>query len=249
MPINAITVDLWDTIILDGSDEPKRSSKGLRSKYEERRHLFWRSLNRQSSIDKSITNAAFNVHEAAFRKTWYDLAVTWEVSDRLDILLKGLGRKLPSAELEKLIERFETMELTVKPDLIPRAKGVIEELARRYKLCVISDTIYTPGRNLRLLLDHHEVAQYFKGFVFSDEIKRSKPHADCFREAARQLNTNFAEMVHIGDRVEKDIVGAHQMGMKAILFTGVRDEGAEKSSKAEAIVDNYAKLIRTIDSL
>ena len=98
-------------------------------------------------------------------------------------------------------------------------------------------------------MDYHEVAQYFKGFVFSDEVKRSKPHADCFREAAKQLDTNLAEMVHIGDRDEKDIVGAHQMGMKAILFTGVRDEGAAKSSKAEAIVDNYTELINAIGSI
>ena len=129
MAVNAITFDLWETIIIDGSDEPKRSSRGLRSKHQERRHLFWHALNQQSSIDKSITDAVFDVHEAAFHKTWHDLAVTWEVSDRLDILLRGLGRKLPAAEREKLIEQFETMELTVKPDLIEGARGVIEELA------------------------------------------------------------------------------------------------------------------------
>ena len=68
MPLNAITFDLWDTIILDGSDEPKRAARGLQTKYEERRSLFWSKLKKQASIDKSITDAAFDVHEAAFRQ-------------------------------------------------------------------------------------------------------------------------------------------------------------------------------------
>ena len=46
-PLRAITFDLWDTIVHDDSDEPKRKAQGLKTKKEERRHLLWEALNRQ----------------------------------------------------------------------------------------------------------------------------------------------------------------------------------------------------------
>ncbi len=249
MPLTAITFDIWETIIVDDSDEPKRAAQGLRSKPDERRHLLWEMLNRHEPIDKTLTDTAFDVHEAAFRKAWYGMSVTWEVPDRVDILLGGLARDLPGNERDELIAAMENMELQVKPDLIDGAADVIAALAERYKLCIISDTIFTPGRGLRELLNHHGVKKYFSGFVFSDEVGHSKPHADCFASAARQLGTDYAEMVHIGDRDAKDIVGAQALGMKAILFTAARDEGARETTKADAVVGAYAELVAAIDRL
>ena len=249
MPLNAITFDLWDTIILDGSDEPKRAARGLQSKHEERRFLFWSKLESQASIDKSITDAAFDVHEAAFRQAWYGMSVTWEVSERLEVLLAGLGRKLPKATYDELVHQFENMELVVKPDLIPGAAEVVAELAERYDLCIISDTIYTPGHGLRALLEHHDVEKHFKAFVFSDEVGRSKPHPDCFRSAAEKLDSDFSKMLHIGDRDAKDIVGAQAVGMKAILFTGARDEGSKGVTGADAVIDNFSDLVGAIDEI
>ena len=43
--IKAVTFDLWDTMVVDESDEPKRAAQGLRSKRDERRHLVWEALN------------------------------------------------------------------------------------------------------------------------------------------------------------------------------------------------------------
>ena len=73
MPISAITFDIWETIMIDGSDEPKCHAQGQRSKSEERRYLFWEALNRKAPIDKSLTDSAFDVQEAAFRKAWHDM--------------------------------------------------------------------------------------------------------------------------------------------------------------------------------
>ena len=46
--IKGITFDLWDTMVRDDSDEPKRAAQGLRSKKAERRHLVWQALNEKS---------------------------------------------------------------------------------------------------------------------------------------------------------------------------------------------------------
>ncbi|MDG2205170.1 MAG: HAD family hydrolase [Alphaproteobacteria bacterium] len=249
MTVRAITFDIWDTIVVDDSDEPKRAEQGLRAKAEERRHLFWNALNRQAPIDQAVVDIAFNMQESTYRAFWFEKQITLKVADRLEIMLEGLKRELPNDELARLIDAYETMELKVSPDLIPGAAELIAELAGRYKLCVISDAIYTPGRQLRELLDKLGVGKFFSGFVFSDEIERAKPHADCFTDAARQIGAEFSEMVHIGDRDGKDVVGAQAMGMRAILFTATRDEGARDTTKADGIAGSYAELADVIRSL
>ena len=49
--LKAITFDLWDTLVIDDSDEAKRKERGLRSKFDERRHLLWEALNNADPID------------------------------------------------------------------------------------------------------------------------------------------------------------------------------------------------------
>ena len=52
--ISAVTFDLWDTIIVDESDEPKRVAKGLLSKYLTRRELVWKFLEKHEPIAREL---------------------------------------------------------------------------------------------------------------------------------------------------------------------------------------------------
>src|SRR5690348_11684580 len=94
--IKAITFDLWDTIVHDDSDEPKRAKLGLRSKKAERRHLLWQALDRERAIDAALVTLAYDVADAAFNKGWHDQHVTWPIGVRLQIALKWLARTLPA---------------------------------------------------------------------------------------------------------------------------------------------------------
>lgn len=248
MAVKAITFDLWDTIVHDDSDEPKREAQGLRSKAAERRHLLWQALDRHGPIDKAAVDLAFDVQEAAFRKVWFQQSITWEVADRLDVLLQGLGRTLPADDLAALVRQYEEMELAVSPDLINGAADVLADLSTRYKLGVISDAIYSPGRCLRELMARLSIKPYFQSFVFSDEAGRAKPDTATFEAAAAELGVDLSEMIHIGDRDSKDVQGPQAVGMKAILFTGSRDADTETTT-ADAICRSYADLPAAIARL
>ena len=65
--VKAITFDLWDTIVYDDSDEPKRSAQGLRSKKSQRRYLLWEALNDLSPIDLQLVESAYDVADATMR--------------------------------------------------------------------------------------------------------------------------------------------------------------------------------------
>ena len=89
--IRAITFDLWDTIFIDDSDEPKRTVQGFAPKWVERRNLVQKFLERYEPIPREMIDLAYNTVDAAFRQVWYRQNVTWTVRERLSVLLKGLG--------------------------------------------------------------------------------------------------------------------------------------------------------------
>ncbi|MEW6237051.1 MAG: HAD family hydrolase [Candidatus Omnitrophota bacterium] len=246
--IKAITFDLWDTVFADDTDEPKRMQAGRPTKLIERRNLVHQFLQKHEPISWDLVNAAYNAADAAFSKVWHEMSYTWTVRERLSVVLKGVKRELPEAELAELIRLHEDMELEFRPDFAPGVHDAIAELKKKYKLGVISDAIFSPGRALRQLLEGGNLLHYFDAFVFSDEAGCSKPNPAMFEKAAAGLGVQLNEIVHIGDREQNDVDGPHAVGARAVLFTAIKDRGSA-NSKADAVCGDYAELAKTIQSL
>ena len=249
MGIKVITFDLWDTVLIDESDEAKRRMQGLKPKNEERRQILWQALNDLSPIDKKNVDTAFQTQEAVYRERWLREQITPTVADRIEIILQGLGRELPDLELVRLTSAYQNMEVNIPPDIIAGAAAGLRELSCKYRLGVVSDTIYTPGSGMRAILNGYDILSCFSEFAFSDEVGRAKPHAQIFAHLAQKLGVEHHEMIHVGDRELNDVQGAQALGMKAILFTESRDESREKESRADAIAKDYADLLVQIDLL
>ena len=239
--IRAITFDLWDTVFVDDSDEPKRADQGLAAKPIERRNLVEKFLKQTNPAPRELIDVAYDTTDAAFRQVWYGQNITWTVRDRLGVLLKGLNRELPAGEMDELVRLHEDMELGPRPDIAAGVAQALKELHGRYRLGVISDAIFSPGRALRQLLEHYDLLKYFDSFVFSDEIGFAKPTPALFESAASELGVELSELAHIGDREAKDIGGPHGVGAKAILCTVVKDRGSE-NTKADAICRSFEDL-------
>lgn len=246
--IKAITFDLWDTVFIDDSDEPKRKAAGRPTKALERRELVYKYINKHQNVSQEIVNASYDAQDLAFRKVWHDLHVTWSVRERLEIVLKGIGTTLPEVEMNELVRLHEDMELEFRPDYVPGVHDAIKKLSENYKLAVISDAIFSPGRSLKKLLEDEGLLQYFDTFVFSDEVGCSKP-AECVFNAAKDgLGVEFDEIVHIGDREHNDILGPEKMGMHSILCLAALDRGSDRN-RADAYFDDYSKLPSIVDQL
>ena len=247
--IRAITFDLWDTVIIDDSDEPKRAAQALPPKPVMRRNLVHEFLRRHRPINRELIDIAYDVVDAAFRQVWYEQNVTWTVSERLSVLLGGLKRELPQEEFDELVRLHEDMELAVRPDPAP---GIAEAVAalhkKNYRLGVISDAIFSPGRALRELLAGYGILKYFDAFVFSDEIGCAKPEPAVFHAAAKTLGVRTFEIVHIGDREPKDIAGPHAVGARAIFTSVVKDRGSE-NTQADALCRDYNDLLNIVERL
>ena len=248
MAIKAVTFDFWDTIVDDDSDEPKRAERGMRSKRDERRYQVWEALNAVEPIELERVVLAYDTAEAGFNIVWKENHINWTVDQRLRVVLRGLGRSLPDAAYADLVERHGRMEVEVPPDLIDGIGEAIEDLASRYKLCIVSDAIVTPGTGLREILDSYGLKQHFSGFAYSDEVGHSKPHRSMFDVAASQLGVELDEIVHIGDRDHNDVKGPHAVGAKAVLFTATRPDDRDATT-ADAICEHHRDLPGIIDAL
>lgn len=248
MTIRAVTFDFWDTIVDDNSDEAVRSAKGLRSKHDERRHLMWQALNSIEETDLERVVQAYDVADAAFNVVWKENHINWTVDQRMRVILNGMGRTLPDDVMARLIDDTGNMEVEIPPNAIEGIGEALAELATRYKLSIVSDSIVTPGTGLRQILDNHGLKQYFSGFAYSDEVGHSKPHRSMFDSAAKQLDVDVSEIVHIGDRDHNDVKGPHAIGAKAVLFTATR-AGDRDITTADAICDHPRDLPGIIDEL
>ena len=246
--IKAITFDLWDTVFIDDSDEPKRKAANLDSKPIERRNIVHQYLDRISPISRDMVDLAYNTVDAAFRHVWYQQQITWTVEERINVILKGLQRELPKKDFREVVRLHEEMELEIMPDLAIGIRPAIEALHPDFKLAVISDSIFSPGRVLKQILEKYNLLQYFDAFVFSDEVGCAKPDPRVFKTIASELGVELNEIAHIGDRVEKDIDGPHAIGAKGILTTVVINRGGQ-NSKADIVCNDYSQLLAQITKM
>ncbi|MFQ5806706.1 MAG: HAD family hydrolase [Phycisphaerae bacterium] len=239
-------VYLWDTLVIDDSDEPKRAAQGLPPKSEARPRVVYDALHRHHDVPFEAVALAYRTAAAAFNSIWHDLHVTWTVRQRLSVMLAGLGLRLPEEDLDHVVRTLEEMEVLIPPDLVPGVHEALEVLHEEYTLAVVSDAIVSPGRALRELLGQHDLAGYFDAFVFSDEIGCAKPDPRIFQAAADALGVDLAHVVHVGDRDHNDVKGAQAVGARAVLLTAARDKDKHRTA-ADAVCESFADLPAIID--
>ncbi len=248
MTIKAVSFDLWDTVFADDTDEPKRAAAGLEPKPVARRELVHRYISKQTPVERALVDCAYDTADAAFRMVWYKQHVTWSVLERLMLVLEGLKTTLEKNDLLELVRAHETMELEVSPELVPGVAQAIRDLSSRYTLLVISDTVFSPGWALRKMLAKYDLEKYFSGFLFSDEAGMSKPTPELFHRAAKLAGCDIEQLVHIGDREDKDVFGPKAVGAKAIFMTAAVDRGSD-DTVADAICSDYSDLQNIISSM
>jgi len=236
--IRAVTFDLWDTIVQDDSDELRRADQGLRTKKESRRALFTHEVELHHPDRVHQADAAFDHANAWFHAQWKEELQTPSYAERMKVAFGHLGVPLTPG-FAQMVEAVEEMEVHIPPDLADGIQQCLSALHGVYQLGIISDAIVTPGTNLRKILHHHGLAQYFDIFVFSDEAGAAKPNPAVFDQACQALHVKPAELVHIGDRESNDIAGPLDFGSHSILYTGVIDRGSHQTRASAVCADHH----------
>ncbi|MYK99467.1 MAG: HAD family hydrolase [Gemmatimonadetes bacterium] len=119
-----------------------------------------------------------------------------------------------------LKHRFEDIELyrDVEPAL--------DVLAPHYKLGLLSNGNSYPERC--------GLEGRFAFVVFSQDVQIRKPDRRIFEIAAQRAGCPIEELLHVGDSLENDVMGAHGAGAKTVWLNR---EGAESHAEIKPDVE------------
>ena len=127
---------------------------------------------------------------------------------------------LPAGLTQTLLDTHKRA-LSSAVEFPARHRKLLERLARRHRLAVVSNFDYTP--TALAILDAAGVRGLFATIVVSDEIGWRKPRADIFRETLRRVGVAPEGTLFVGDRADIDVVGAQQVGMHAAWINPERE--------------------------
>jgi len=121
---------------------------------------------------------------------------------------------------ERLIEAHRA-ELAKAAEFPPHHGPILEALARRYPLAVVSNFDYTP--TALGILESAGVIDLFTAIVVSDRIGWRKPRREIFDEALRCLDVAASRALFVGDRADIDVAGAQAAGIDAAWLNPGRE--------------------------
>lgn len=248
MNLKGLIFDLWDTLIVDHSDEPKRTVAGMPPKRQDRILKVLEVARRHRPLEVDEVAATCDEIHAQAQTAWSQEAKTIKVLDRVTEIFGRLSISPSQSELEEVTCYWEEMEYRFLPDAVPYVGEALASLSQRYRLALISDTGVTPGRVLRQILKHYGWIHFFDELLFSDEFGIAKPSPEVFHHILTKIQMRPQEVAHIGDRPEKDIDGAKRAGLTAILFTGVVKR-EPLAYRPDAVFGDYRRLESVLSEL
>ena len=235
--IRGVTVDCWDTVLIQGDQ----------SISEKRRKLVFQFFVHRGFSEEQTAQAIEEEREQ-FRRGFLEERRTPGLEERLERLVHMLyGQTMPeianrlAGEIVGLIREYP-------PVLVPGVPETLDVLASRYRLGLVSNISITPGHLLKQWLRDHNVLHFFHTLTFSNDHVVAKPHPSIFRATLERMGMDSSEAVHVGNDEELDVHGPHAAGMKAILFTGVIP--APPRSEADVQLNDFRMIpeaIRTLD--
>jgi HAD superfamily hydrolase (TIGR01509 family) len=122
-------------------------------------------------------------------------------------ICRRLGVEISFEEFSEIWNRV----LDPKPNIEP---ALLEQLSRKYRLAVLSNT---DPIHVAALEKNFDFFRYFKHRIYSCSVGASKPSPIIFREALRACKVTAENALYIDD-VSAYVDAARQLGMKGIVF-------------------------------
>lgn len=209
--IKAVTFDLFDTLT-PAADFDRQRQAAL---YEfTREKVCPVSFERFRQVERRHLAERFDYICSTLREVVYD--------DRFPLLFKELSGEEPSKTLVEeasIVTRKAIADAFQTPDFIP---SFLDELSRRVPLAVISN--FPHSGPIYEGLEKTGIIKYFKFIIISSDFGFTKPHPSIFHEAAKRLEVNPNEILHVGDDWVCDVLGASNAGFKPVFLTQWKDE-------------------------
>lgn len=231
MNIKAISFDFWNTLYYD--------YKVTYERHNARKKYLRDTIDKYAYAPGEDLEPVFKYCWDQFDNVWKNQHRTLKTRELLDLICNKLDVVLPEEALLDVTKYFEEVILDDPPVLFDGAKEILPKLAGRYPLGITSDTAYSSGRVLKILMERDGVLKYFSAFSFSDEVGHSKPSPNTFLNTLVQLETSPDETAHVGDNEYTDIGGAKNSGLIPVWFKGAYERESNYTSAVYKANDWY----------
>ncbi len=114
-------------------------------------------------------------------------------------------------------------------ELFPYAVEILEELGKKYKLGLITNTMSsTKYEEISDYLKSVGIHKYFEHIIVSGDHGFHKPTMRIFEMMCEALDVKPDDCIMIGNTISTDIFGGNRIGMETVLIQP--EEGYRKSS-------------------
>jgi putative hydrolase of the HAD superfamily len=237
-PLDAITFDYWNTLMAEETDRLR----------EERIERVLAVLGAAGHpLTRAELEAVFERSWKAFNQAWKD-NVQYTNADATEALVGELGEEIGPELREQLNQAMfggpgRTLRATAN---IGACLAALKDAGLR--IGIVCDVGMTPSPMLREHLERHDLLRYFDHWSFSDEVGVYKPDPTIFEHALAGLDATAERAAHVGDLRRTDVLGAKQMGMVAVRYTGVADDDdtalgeGHTAAEGDLVVHDHADL-------
>lgn len=239
MAIKVVTFDFWGTLY--------RNVNSLKHERKDRLRHYLDQAGIEGVSDEAIYQAMADSW-VIWDEIWRREQRTLDVYGFLDLVFPRLGVTLPEAMHDELAQVLQEAIFTGNTIATDHIIEVVEQLAQTKVLGVISDTGVSSGKYLQRLLDRDHPGRFTFG-LYSDEIGMAKPQIQVFAQVLKITGCKPEEVVHVGDLLHTDVLGARQAGMHSVRYIGVRNIEEAGYEEAEYVIDDYRELIAIIEEL
>jgi YjjG family noncanonical pyrimidine nucleotidase len=112
-----------------------------------------------------------------------------------------------------------------KPHLIPGAREVLEQLAQKYTLHIITNG-FAEAQEVKIKTSG--IGHYFKHLINSEMAGVNKPDKRIFNYSLNLAGASKEESIMIGDHLEADIIGAREAGLDQVYYNPLAKPHSEK---------------------
>jgi len=226
MQLEAVTFDLWDTLVHTRNYSEFRLPQLTKILRE-------RGLSHTDDEILEAYQAGFNYSMRTIPLEGYRHIETHEIVDKV---LEKIGYSSTETR-NQLIHVYEEAILCDPPRLKEGVFEALDYVKDRYRIGLISVTGVSPGRLVRDILREYSVLDYFEVLTFSDEVKLVKPNPRLFTTCLDELGVEPCNAVHVGDSFKSDIVGAIDAGMRTI-WVKTREQVMKPGYKPNAVISS-----------
>ena len=180
----------------------------------------------ESKIYKRIFEI-YDEYGIEYQKTFYQVIQPYNLE-------VGKAERIQQAAIITYLKRkFEV--LRTYPSVIP----ILKRLKKKYKLAIVTDAPRNKAWQRLVLCGLDDI---FAVVVTTDDAGQKKPHRAPFEMALKKLKIKPSEALFIGDNVDRDMLGAKQLGMKTCLA----EYGVERKITKKVKIDYKLKKFRDI---